>query len=97
MKSLAFRKCVFAIVVVFMLGGTAFVVADVNEKDSEGMTALMRAAQYNSTSEIITTLLKAGADPKAIDAYGEKAIDYAWENENLKNTAAYWELNDVSK
>ena len=57
----------------------------------------MLAAQYTANPDVITTLLKSGANPKEIDMYSKRVIDYAKENENLKNTDAYWELNDLSK
>ena len=39
--------------------------ADVNARDTAGMTALMDAAGANKNPEVITILLKAGADIKA--------------------------------
>jgi hypothetical protein len=41
-------------------------------------------------------LLDAGADAKARDESGRTPFDYAREkNEKLKNTDAYWRLNDA--
>ncbi|MCX6088872.1 MAG: ankyrin repeat domain-containing protein, partial [Candidatus Atribacteria bacterium] len=70
--------------------------ADVNARDKDGRTVLMWAAAYNQNPEVITTLIKAGADAKIVDNHGKKAIDYAEENEKLKGSSAYWELNDAS-
>ena len=42
-----------------------------------GMTPLMYAAAYNKDPEVITVLLKAGADAKAKDRWGKTAFDYA--------------------
>ena len=56
----------------------------------------MTAAAFNANPEVITALLKLGADPKAKDSSGKTALDYAKENEKLKNTDAFWKLNDAS-
>ncbi|NLM01453.1 MAG: hypothetical protein GX220_08390 [Treponema sp.] len=130
MKFVFFIKSVVFVVVFVMLGGAAFVIADVNEKDMLGMTALMRVVRDNVGTQKVEALIKAGADvnardrenktalmwaswkntnpsvikmllkyeadPKAINVYGKKAIDFARENEKIKNTDAYRQLNDVS-
>ena len=41
--------------------------ADVNAQDKDGKTPLISAAQTNKNPEVITTLLKAGADIEARD------------------------------
>ena len=46
--------------------------------------------------EICSILIEAGADVNAKDNYGKKAIDYAKENDALKDTDAYWKLHDAS-
>ncbi|HJM39611.1 MAG TPA: ankyrin repeat domain-containing protein, partial [Planctomycetota bacterium] len=56
---------------------------------------LMLAARYNSSLEVITVLLKAGANAKTKSKTGETALDYAKENEKIYKTKAYWELNDA--
>jgi ankyrin repeat protein len=54
--------------------------ADVDAKDSVGgTTPLMIAAGENFTPEMVITLLKLGADPKAKDRKGRMAIYYASE------------------
>ena len=40
-------------------------------------------------------LLNAGADAKAKDDKGKTAFDCAKNSEKLKNTDAYWKLNDA--
>ncbi len=56
----------------------------------------MDAAGSNMNPEVITTLLKAGADAKAKDNYGETAFGYAQNNEKLKGTDAYRQLQEAS-
>jgi ankyrin repeat protein len=46
---------------------------------------------------VITTLLRAGADAKAKDNYGKTAFDYAQNNEKLKGTDAYRQLQEASQ
>jgi ankyrin repeat protein len=66
--------------------------ADINARDSAGGTALMKAALSNPNPEVISVLLKAGADAKLMNAHGKTAFDYAQENEKLKGTDAYLQL-----
>ncbi|MDA1113047.1 MAG: ankyrin repeat domain-containing protein, partial [Planctomycetota bacterium] len=56
---------------------------------------LMLAAVNNSAPEVISVLLKAGANAKATSPEGKSALDYAKLNENIVDTKAYWELNDA--
>ena len=71
--------------------------ADVNAKDTDGWTALMWAAWKNQNLRVITALLKAGADAKAKDGVGKTAFDYAQDNEKLKGTDAYRQLQRASQ
>jgi ankyrin repeat protein len=48
----------------------------------------MLAAGANRNPEVITTLLKAGADAKAKDRRGKTALDYAQHKDKLKGTDA---------
>ena len=69
--------------------------ADVNARNNQGSTPLMFAAGRNSNPEVIKTLLALGADPRLKERFssGNMAIDYARENENLKNTDVISLLN----
>ena len=69
--------------------------ADLKAKDKDGLTALMYAAEFGENPEIVIALLKAGADAKATSKEGKTAFDYAQDNVNLKDTDAYWKLNDA--
>jgi len=75
--------------------------ADVNLAErlysySPHLSPLIEAARYNSNPEVVKILIEAGANPKVVDIYGKKAIDYADENIALRGTDVYWELNDRS-
>ena len=66
--------------------------ADVNARDGiSGWTALMCAVN-NTEPESISILLRNGVDASIRDNYGERAIDIASKNSNLRNTAAYQQL-----
>jgi ankyrin repeat protein len=69
--------------------------AEVNAGDTDGRTVLMWAAQDNKNSEVITALLNAGADGKLKSSAGKTAFDYAKDNPKIKDTAAYWALNNA--
>lgn len=71
--------------------------ADLKAQDKDGLTALMWAAGYNQNPEVISTLLKAGADAKVKDHAGKAVFDYALDNENLKGTDAYRRLQEASQ
>ncbi|MGA2381590.1 MAG: hypothetical protein ABSG85_20005 [Spirochaetia bacterium] len=51
----------------------------------------------NQKPEVITTLLKAGADAKAKDDDGKTAFDYAQSNDRLKGTDAFRRLQEASR
>ncbi len=68
---------------------------DVNAHDEYGNTVLMEAASDIQNPDIITALIKAGADAKVKDKDGKTAWDYIQENYDLKDTKAYWQLNDL--
>lgn len=68
--------------------------ASINDRTDDGATPLICAA-FNSNPEVITTLLKAGADATTKSNRNKTAFDYAKENEDLKGTSAYWELNNA--
>ena len=54
-------------------------------------------AAASTTPEIVTLLLEKGASALARDYDGYQAIDYAKENEDLKDTAVYQQLLEMSK
>ena len=68
--------------------------ADPNARDESGVTLLHLAAR-SGTGETVTALLEAGADPNARDNDGKLPVDYAADNEQLKDTDGYWKLNDA--
>jgi ankyrin repeat protein len=59
----------------FMVENYTFAIPNTNH--NVGKTALMYAAEYNQNPEVITTLLKAGADLEAQDKTGMTALMYA--------------------
>jgi len=69
--------------------------AKLDDRDTNGMTALMVAAHFNPNPEVITILINAGADGKLKSSKGKTAFDYAKDNPKIKDTAAYWALNDA--
>jgi ankyrin repeat protein len=71
--------------------------ADLEARDTNGSTPLMHAALFSDCPEVITTLLKAGAEVKAKDYEGKTAYDYAQVNEKLKGTDAYRRLQKASQ
>ena len=69
--------------------------ANVNDQNHNGLTPLMIAAMNNLEPEVITILLKSGANGTQKSNEGKTAFDYAKDNESIKGTNAYWELNDA--
>ena len=69
--------------------------ADVNARNASGATPLHWAAFRNSNPDVITALLEGGADGSIEDDNGRTPFDLAKDNEALKNTDAYWALNDA--
>ena len=69
--------------------------AQVNDSDTLGQTPLMHGAECNENSDVITTLLNAGAEKKTKSIEGKTAFDYAQNNPTIKGTKAYWELNNA--
>jgi ankyrin repeat protein len=61
--------------------------ADVNARNYyQEETALISAAINNRNPEIVSLLLENGADAHMEDYFGKRAIDYAEENDDLKDT-----------
>jgi hypothetical protein len=55
----------------------------------------MFAARNNPNLEIITALLKAGTNAQSKSIDGKTDFEFADENEKLKGSNAYWELNNA--
>jgi ankyrin repeat protein len=68
---------------------------DPKARDVDGRTPLMYAAEFTQSPEVVTTLLKAGADAKAKDSGGRTAFDYARDNNTLRSSAAYKQLQEA--
>ena len=69
--------------------------ADVEARNEYGWTPLMFAAEYNENPEVVQALLDAGADATAKNGEKETAWDLIQDNEALKDSKAYWRLNDL--
>ena len=69
--------------------------ADVNVRDMADETPLHHAAKGNPNPDVITALLEAGADGSLKNFQGKTPFDLANVNEAIKNTEAYWALNDA--
>ena len=69
--------------------------ADINAVDDYyERTPLMYAAFKNSNTEVLTILIDNGADVAMRDYKGKMALNYAYENEKLKGTKAYYLLRE---
>ena len=66
---------------------------DVGIPDKYGWTPLHLAAKFKQPA-VIEARLDAGADTKLKTSENKTAWDYAQENSRLKNTVAYWRLNE---
>ncbi|MER3461249.1 MAG: hypothetical protein C4303_09295 [candidate division GAL15 bacterium] len=56
---------------------------------------LHTAAFNNPNPKIVLTLLELGANPKAKNDDGQTPWDLIQKNDKLKNTDAYWRMNDL--
>jgi hypothetical protein len=68
--------------------------ADLKVRAKYGSTPLHYAAGLTATPAVIVALITAGADLKARDKYGRTPWDVAQGNAALKDTAAWWRLNE---
>ena len=69
--------------------------ANLEARDEDRRTPLHFAANSNENPAVIAALLDAGADPKALDKSGRTPWDRAKDREPLKDSDAYWRLNDA--
>ncbi len=69
--------------------------ANVHAQNEEKNTPLHEAATHNENPDVIMVLLKAGAKGWAKNKDGKKPFDLAKENKFIKDTDAYWALNDA--
>ena len=69
--------------------------ANINERNERGNTPLHWAAMNNPNPAIIIALLEAGANPNTPNKSGETPWDDIQDNEDLKDTEAYWRLHDA--
>ena len=74
---------------------SGLLVLRVDARDEDGWTPLHWAAFFNSNPQVVLVLLDLGADPKARTSGGDTAWDLIQGNPELKNTPAYWKLNDL--
>ncbi len=65
---------------------------DPNEPDTQGLSALHRAARETSDPAVIEALLDAGANPRAYSIAGRLPWDFARKNDKIKGSAAYQRL-----
>ena len=65
---------------------------DPKEKDTQGLTALHRAARDTADPAVIDALLDAGADPEVRNTYGRPPWFYARKNKRIKGSDAWQRL-----
>ena len=68
--------------------------ANPDARAEKGATPLHVAAALNPNPSVIKALIEGGANPAARDYDGKVPFDYAEDNEALKETEAYWLLNE---
>ena len=68
---------------------------DAASNNHDGDPSLFDAVVLENSPDMLSALIEAGADSKARDLHGLTAFDYAKENEHIKNSKAYWQLNDA--
>ena len=70
---------------------------EIDARDEDGNTALHLAAASRSphAPAAIAALMDLGADTRRLNARGETAWNVAAENEDVRQSEAYWRLNDA--
>jgi ankyrin repeat protein len=70
--------------------------AQVNARDGLlGRTPLHEAAHFGRSSDVLLKLLELGADPRARTVMGETPWTLIQENPELRDTPAFWRLNEL--
>ena len=64
-------------------------------RDTAGETPLHLASQHSQSPTIIEALLDSGANGAALSADGATPWDLAQSNDYIKDSSAYWRLNDA--
>ncbi len=67
-----------------------------NKSDTQGLTALHRAARKTSDPAVIEALLDTGANPRAYSRAGRLPWQFARKNDKIKDSDAYQRLRIVS-
>lgn len=68
--------------------------ADIEAVTEFGSTPLHLATKHSKIPEMISLLLDRGANSNAKNGHGETPFELAKENEYLKGSNAYWQLNE---
>ncbi|MBC6436761.1 MAG: ankyrin repeat domain-containing protein [Rhodobacteraceae bacterium] len=70
--------------------------ADIEARDGDGRTPLHMAVWLGNTgtAEVVRELIDAGANIKARDGDGKMPVDFAEENEALRDDPVFWELHE---
>lgn len=71
--------------------------ADINARNNEGSTALMIAAIHACEDAANALMENSEVDVEATNNNGKTALDYARENKNFKNSAAFKRLEELSE
>ena len=72
--------------------------ADINSIDKTRLeyTPLHHASKFSTNPEAVILLIDAGASTSAETNFGKTALDLIKNNYSLKNTDAFWKLNDIT-
>ncbi len=78
------------------LGALVKAGAAIEARDDDGWTPLLFAARFSREPRIVSTLLDAGADGRAVSNDGKTALDYARQNAALEDAAVLQRLAGTS-